>query len=268
LSDSAPEVPVQGPDSTPVTDSNNDQGSGGNPWDSYVTELPESVRPLVEPIFKKWDADVTQKFQSVHSQYEPYKGYEPVIQSGYDPEDIQQAIAIAEALNENPRAIYDALLEQYGPQWNVAVQGEQGQNGPDAGDNSDLGYTDPKLQQIEQMTNAMAEILLSQREQEEAAREDAELEQYLGALKEKYGEYDADFVLAKMYAGMDGEQAVQQYQQLVEQARAQAPRPNAPVVLGSGGGLPSQQIDPAQLNNKDTKALVAQLLAQAAQSGS
>jgi uncharacterized protein YciW len=43
------------------------------PYANYLAELPETVRSLVEPTFKKWDGDVTRRFQELHSEYDPWK---------------------------------------------------------------------------------------------------------------------------------------------------------------------------------------------------
>lgn len=241
----APEAPPQEPVS---------------PYAEHLESLPESVRPLVEPIFKKWDADVTQRFQQVHSQYEPYKAWEPIA-SEYDPDTVQQAIQLAQVLNEDPRRVYDALAENFG------YASEQGHADPDAEDDSEFDgpVIDPRLQTVEEMTNAMAEIMLSQQRIQQEAQEDAELDAYLNDLKSKHGDYDEEYVLAHMHMGFSGEEAIAKYQQLIGQARQTAPV--APAILGSGGGLPSNAIDPAQLSTKDTKALVAQFLAQANNQG-
>lgn len=250
------EQPVGGGQDVTQQSQSNEQPS--SPYAQYLEPLPESVRPLVEPAFKKWDADVTQKFQSVHSQYEGLKPWESIAQSGYDPETAQQALALMQAINDDPEQVYRALAESFG-------FGEQGQTDP-AGNVPDDEYVDPRFQTVEEMTNAMAEILLQQENARREAAEDAELDQYLNTLKQQHGDYDEDYVLAHMQLGMTGEQAVQKYQQMLQGFQATRPGATAPAVLGSGGSLPSQSIDPAKLSSKDTRDLVAQMLAQANQS--
>lgn len=239
--------------------------SGGHPaWSSYLEDLPESVRPLVAPKFEEWDKNVQQLTQKVHSRYEPLREWEPLA-SEYDPEIAMQALQLMEALNEDPRRVYDALAENFGFGQTQAPSG-QGQD-----DNADFldedgNPLDPRIQNVEQMTNAMAEILLAQQRIQQEAQEDAELENYLQELADTHGDYDEEYVLAQMHMGVDGEEAVRKYHELVGQARQS--QPNAPTVLGSGGGLPSQAIDVNSLDSAATKSLVAQFLAQAHGEGS
>lgn len=251
MSEMQPEGTQGSEETTPVT--------GEAPYANYLTELPDSVRPLVEPLFKQWDADVTKRFQSLHSTFEPLKPYEEIQQAGWTPEDIQGAIQLAAALNENPQAIYDALVENYG----FGKNSEQGQADPAGLPDEDEDYVDPRIAQLEQQQQVIADFILQQENAKQAAKEDAELAAYLNKLKEDFGDYDVDYVQTKMYSGMSGEDAVKQYQGLVAQA-AQS-RPNPPVIMGAGGGLPSQTINPAQMSDKDRKALITQMLAQANQ---
>lgn len=243
---------VQGP----TTDTDNGQVEPQEqkaPWADYLEPLPESVRPLVEPTFKKWDADVTQRFQQYSQTLEPYKAWDPVIQEFQDPQVAQQAAALMQAINDDPERVYRALAEQFG------FDAGQGDEEADNGFDKPEDYVDPEFAQYRQMTENMAAIMLAQQEAERAAQEDAELDQYISGLKQKYGDFDDEYVLAHMHLGMDGEQAVAKFQSILQNRLAQVP--TAPTILGSGGGLPSMAIDPGQLNSRDTKNLVAQMLA-------
>ncbi len=158
---------------------------------------------------------------------------------------------LMETLNNDPERIYQALAEQFG-------YGDQGETEPDL-DEDDDNPVDPRLAQYTEMTEQMAEIMLAQQEQEQQAQEDQELEDYLTELTEKYGEYDNEYVLAHLNLGYSGEEAVEKYLALVGNVKSQQPA-QPPRLLGGGGGLPSQAIDPAQLNNRDTRKLVADML--------
>ena len=227
------------------------------PWADYVKDLPASVVPLVEPIFKKWDSDVTQRFQTVHSEYEPLKPYQEIISNGWDFSDVQQALNLAQTLNDNPQAVYQALIEAYG------FGSEQGQSGQDAGDILEA-QVDPEFARIKEMTEAMAQIITTQQEQQQAAQEDAELEQTLASLKATYGDFDDRYVMLQVHNGATWEEGIGAFQQLVAGYAQNRPAP-PPVIMGSGGGLPSQVVNPASMTERDRKALVTQILAQQAQ---
>lgn len=233
-----------------------------SPWHQYLEPLPDSVRPLVEPVFKTWDADVTKRFQSLHSEYDPYK---PVIDA-WEPDALQQVTAMFEAMQEDPAAFIAQVAEAYG----LTEQGTAEQPQVQPVEDFNQLPSDPRLEQMEQIVTALAEAFVGQREQETAeqtaAQEDAQLESVLADLKERHGEYDETYVVSLIAQGVDPEQAVGMFKQTVSQwaTKQNAPGQQAPQVVGAGGGgYPSQQVDPSQLDDKATRDLVVQLLAAA-----
>lgn len=240
------------------TDNATEQQSNGYPWAEYLNRVPEGVRPLVEPIFKEWDGNVTRRFQEFHQQLEPWA---PIVEE-YDPEAVQQAIMLAQAVEADPQGVYNALAQSFGFENTAGNDADEG-----SGDYEEEDPYEARFRKQEEMLGTIAEILLNEREARGEQEEDAELDEYLAEMKQQFGEFDEDYVLTKMANGIDPETAVQQYQSLVEtraSSRNQASQ-NAPRIMGAGGGLPSNQVDPAQLTDKDTKSLVAQMLAAAAQ---
>lgn len=246
------------------------------PYADYLEQVPEAFRPQVEPAFKEWDANVTKRFQEVQQQIVPYRD----IISEYDPESIQQAIQLANLMQENPQQVYQALGAAYG--YGNEVQQSAGQGGmgqqfqqqsaelPE--EYADLPpqfleqwqQTQAQMQQMGQMQELIGQALVQERQQAEEAQQMQQFEQYLGNLKQQFGDYDEDYVLAKIAGGMDPEQAVQNYQQkfgqLVQQQTQQNVNQAVPTVLRAGGGLPTTQQDVTNLSRPDTKALVTQML--------
>lgn len=251
-----PDEDVQGHTDLSVGTDNGATESVSNraPWADDLDSLPESVRPLVEPVFKKYDANTTQRFQKYSQDLEPYKAWDATIEQFGSPETAMQAHQLMQMLNDDPEQVYKALVEQFG-------YGDQGVEEPDTDEESN--YVDPEFASVKQMTEAMAGIMLQQQEDAEQAQEDAELAAHLADLTAKFGDYDEEYVLAHLQLGYTGEQAVEKYQKAINGRLAQAP--TAPTILGGGGGLPSQAIDPATMSSKEIKNLMAQMLAQAAQ---
>lgn len=233
------------------------------PWANYINDLPDSVKPLVEPKFKEWDANVTKKFQELHSNYEPLKVYESFAQQGHDPEFLAQAVQFVEAFNNDPEAVFKAMQEHYG----YGVEQGQGTdpNQPFVPGTNDDQY-DPRFIQLEQTTQTLADIMVAQHEANQAAELDQQLDAELSAATEKYGEFDLKVVLGWCAANpnLSIDAAVQQYQTAIEEAVAKRQSPNVPIIMGGGGSLPSQAIDPAKLNPKDRKALMISFLENAA----
>lgn len=263
-SDPAPELEVQPDQSQGQPDDNQPDTTqtGESPWSKYLEGVPTAFVPTIEARFKEWDADTTRKFQQVHSEYEPYKAFQPLLDAGYDPQQLYQ---LADTINNDPRKLYDALVANFGEEWGVNGQvqtPEQGQNGT-VDEGEDLS-ADPRYMELKNTVDIMADIFLEQHRREQESTEDAQLDEYLGALQEKHGDFDERVVLGLMNAGLSGEDAVSAYQQSIQAALQQNNRPNAPRLLGSGGGIPTDSVDLSKPQNR--KDLVAQMLAAAKES--
>lgn len=256
-----------------ATDSNPEAPSGNDLYAEYLEGIPTSLHPVVTDAFKKMDGRVTQRFQDLHSQYDPYK---PIIEQ-WDPEPVQQAIALAQALESDPRAFAQGLIKAYNIDLGGGGGGEQGAANPvvapeqavNPATGVEYDLDDPlqaRLAQQEELLRALADRLIGEDEAKaqaaQQAEQDAALEHLMGELKTKHGEFDPQYVYGLMAAGVDPEQAVQQFHATVGQwaAKQNAPAATAPRVMSGSGGLPSNHVDPATLNARQTKDLVAEYL--------
>lgn len=231
---------------------------GGHPaWQEILDAIPEQYREAVMPTLEKWDKGVNKRFQSLHSKYEPLKALE-----GYDPEQVQMGLNLLERINEDPRAVYDLMAQSFG------FTSEQGVSENEESMSEQQFETDPAL-----MSKLTAqEQRLAQLEQEREMQQFQEqLDGYLAYLHEpepgKRVEFDDDYVITLLANGVDGEEAVSRYQKIVEAATpVNNTPPPAPRIMPSGGGVPSNAIDPKTLTDGQTKDLVAQMLQQALES--
>lgn len=255
------------PDNTVVDQGLEDQDTVADTTyaDTFLKDVPETERPIVEKYVKQWDAGVTKRFQDVHSEYADYK---PFKEAGIDADYLSQSLALAQALEADPAGTVKAVAEAYGISFGEAAAAlEQGVTQPPATQQPAATpdfYQDPRFTQLEQLATTAANILVQQQESQEAANADRELEQTLVSLKEKYGDYDERYVVALAMQNGSLEDSVKEYKAWEQQVLTAQNRP-APTVLGSGGGLPATDIDPSKLNSKDTRALVTQLLTKAQQ---
>ena len=127
---------------------------------------------------------------------------------------------------------------------------------PDAAVTAQLTATEQRLAQLEQ--------------EREMEKYQEQLDAYIAYLHEpepgKRVEFDEDYVITLLANGVDGEEAVSRYQKIVETAAPKsAPNP-APRIMPSGGGVPSNAIDPKTLSDSQTQDLVTQILQQASES--
>lgn len=242
-----------------------DQQQGNNPaWNEFLQVIPQELHEKVTPLLQKWDQGVNDRFQKVHSEYEPWKD----ITKSTDPETTRWALNVLNALNENPKMVYDALgdwmkdsgidagqIQQAVQQQQQGLSTGQGQQGPE----------DPYKQQfdgLQQQVRLMTEFLQAQQQNQESQQMDYQVAQEFDAASKKYGlsPQDEQFVsgLVLQNPGISIDQAAQQFNEFRNQV-AQTHRP-APLIMGSGGGLPGQGIDPTKLDGKGTKDLVVQML--------
>lgn len=228
---------------------------------SFLSRIPDADRAVVEKYVKQWDAGVTRRFQELHKEYEPYKGLGEL-------EELQKARELYGILDEDPERLYNALKEVFGEEVAGQQQNQQNEtNGEVPEYQGALDEFQAKFDQQTQVLEALAQYVLNQESQSKESSEDKELEDYMGLLKEEFGQFDEDYVLTKMYHGASGEDAVKAYQDFVQQITNQAGSVggNLPTFISSSGGggvphTPSQKLGDA--SSKDIQALVVDVLRQ------
>lgn len=235
-------------------------------WNDALSGIPEEYHSHLHQTFSTWDKGVQDKISKVHSQYE---GYRPFLDAGIQPEEMNFAVGILNAINSNPQQVVEALNEWLAQEsgGNPPSNEQQGLGSQPQATEFDLSQH-PEYKKMNDMVNTMAQIFVTQREQEEQREDDEALEQELSAAREKLGDFDEEYVIGRLIAagGRESvEDAVQAYQQLVEGAIQNHRRPNAPPVLSGGGSFPNSNVKPRELDSSQTKNLVAQMLAAAQQ---
>jgi len=231
-------------------------------WEELLGVVPSQLHSQVTPHLQKWDQNYQKSINEVHSQYEPWKKYQ---ESGVAPDDVDYALGLLNALSENPQEVIKALQEWVGADGSNEQQGQFNQTQPQQ---NDLGEDDPilshpKFKEMEQAVNTMAQIILSQRESEQQAAADAELETDLNELKTKYGEFDEELVLALASQGDEFDFAALEKAVQTVQERTKVVRQPGPPVLGGGAAIPAEVPKPS--NDAERRQLVANMLRQAAQ---
>lgn len=272
MSQPATEPPVQGtPESTDPQPQQPQETRA--PYADYLEKLPETVRPLVEPTFKEWDASVTQRFQELQSKQDPWKD----IVGAYQPDDVQGALQLAGIVQEDPGYLLQALAEAYPDVVKESLKEffeGQGNNQPTPPVNDqglgDLDPDDPVAKKVKELEDQLAQLtgnFQSREELEEQQQQQQYLDSVLNQLHEQHGEFDDTFILSQIaFANKTPDQAIQAWQELTTKWNSgQQPDPvnPPPPVIPSSGGVPSTQIVPENMDRSETKNLVAQLLEQA-----
>jgi hypothetical protein len=244
----------------------NSENSGNPAWQEFLDALPTSLHGQVTPILEKWDKGVQQRFSDIHTEYEPYKSFK---EQSVDPETINYALGIVNALNEDPRQVYDSLAEYYKFEATAAEMVPANGESIDGEWNPETeSYTDPRIAKLEEGVQLMAQMLMDEQQAKAQAAEDSKLSTELADLKTKFGDYDENFVLGRMLNGDTPEAAVKAYQDIVNNIQTNNNRPPAPKVIGGGGaGVVSKSVNPASLTESQRKAYIVESLKKAAQEG-
>lgn len=242
-----------------------------SPYADYLNKLPETFRPVVEPIFKEWDGNVTQRFQGYTDQlkqYEPYQAF-----TEYEPEAIQQAVQLAEQLSspETAEQLFHQLAQALG--YDVE-QGDPQQNGQQNGfDPDDLNagsqiFNDPRFQKLEQGVGSLAELLQQnqQQQQEQQLQQqvekewETELEKNKSLVSDAEGKMNDDAIdmVLQIAAGNGGDipKAFEQYGKAVGKQASilNQPGQTAPVVGGGAQNtMPSNTVDVAKFTPQQRK---------------
>lgn len=271
------------------------QGQGGQPqgglYDKYLANIPKQLHGTVTEAFKTWDADVTKRQQGLQTQFAPFQ---PLIDSGADPTRLQAANEFLEWMQEDPKAALAMaaqtfevdLSELMGTPQGGTEEQQQVQGQPAGPGNQPAGDIPPwfatfqeEYGQDKQLLQLLAQQAVSSHESQQMESQVAEIEQQLRSQAQAAGIDIADpnaqnFLLQALAATDDQTPpaqavtaAVQQWQTLTQAIRGQAASQGAPSVLPGGGGLPTQQVDPASLSQGDRRRLVAQRAAQMMQGG-
>lgn len=234
------------------------QGSEqGNPaWGEFLNVVPQELHHQITPLLKKWDDGVNERFNKVHSDYAAFK---PFKDSGVDPAVLQQGYQIHQALQTDPKRVFEALVGAYPD----LLEGMQQQSGQGQQEPTAEEVLQKRLDAMDAQQRQIAEVMIAQHRAEEVARADALLETEFADMRKKHGPFDEEWVLSKLQVNpkMSVEAAVQSYHQFESGIRAKyAPKP---LFMGGGSsGLPGSAPDVRKLSDAQTTNYVAEILRQ------
>ncbi len=236
----------------------------------FLNEVADEDKAIVEKYLNKWDSGVTKKFQDLNDKLKPYEEY------GLSPEVLPQVGELLDLLENDPKTLYELLAEVVNPD-GVPVNnggtpvGNQQQNlGSGANSTEGTFQVPPELlsrvDNQDSLIKAVAQIILGNEEQAKAQQEDQALDAHITELKTKYpGNFNEEYVLMKIANGGDGEEAIKEWQGMIQKELNSAGQKPTPPILSGTGGVVSGQQSVKDLSRADTKKLVAETLARVAQ---
>jgi hypothetical protein len=252
--------------------------SQGHPaWQVILDKLPDSLHPLILPELEAMDKRQQAKLQEVYGTYDPYKKF---ADNKVPAEVIEQALYLANHLQSDPEAFVTRAIQNFNiEKFQQAQATTEPQELEVEWDGEDISKH-PALKALTDRIEALqGTVNESQREKQERLQQE-QLDQYLDTLEEQNGEYDRLYVSALMANGVEGPNAVKQYQEMVNAAAlkltggtppvppAQQQQVQAPVVMGASGtagsGSPNEPISMGGMKNGEVQDLVIQMLEQSA----
>lgn len=267
-----------------MDDENESQGqSGGHPaWQSILDAVPEELHPILRPQLEEWDKGVQTKLQGLHDQYAPYK---PLVDNKVDMDFVDQAIYLAQQMQENPQDVVQRAIESFELPYELrnALENKVGNNvGMEAQDEWDgVDITKhPQYQALQGTVETLNSEWTQRKADEEAAKQQTQMQSYIETLHKspdgKEVAFDDLYVATMLAAGLDGPTAVKQYQEtvntaaaaLAEQYKQSSNQQTQQFTVlggesGGGSGVPNEQPNFGKMGKSDLNAAVMQILANA-----
>jgi hypothetical protein len=247
--------------------SGQDDTTGINPaWNEALSGIPEAFHQQLTPHFQKWDQSANSRIEELNGQLKNWEPYGALTEHGITMDQVTDGLRIMQELNQNPKAIYDALTEHYGWGSNPAQAADPNNIGtPPVAEQTpfDLKST-PEYNQLQEQLNLVSQLMVQEQQAKQHAAEDAKLNNEINSALEKFSDVQLtpdveNFILSQMEH--KGKTADQAFQSFVDFRNSLQPAPFAPNVLSAnGGGVPSQAINTRNLSDADTKALIVQML--------
>ncbi len=266
-----------GSSNTPVGDTNGSEpavevGEDFSLANPFLNGMPEEHRTLLAPYVKKWDGQVTKKFQDYSSRLKPYETLGT-------PDELQRYTAFVNKFRQDPenlfRLMWNGLQEQYGDKFDqelariLRIQQEQ-----EMSDQQEFDYSDEPQQTAAPVDdtfqqNVMKELqdLREWKTNFEKSQQEAEgqyqLDNVIEQMHNQFGDFNDDFIVMELSKHGNVQQAMQAWQAMLGKYSSQpTPQRQAPKVMGGQGGVPTGQVDTSKLRGADRKAAVENMLAQ------
>jgi predicted house-cleaning noncanonical NTP pyrophosphatase (MazG superfamily) len=248
-----------------------EENGGFNPaWEPIKEKLGDAHFQLIQSELSKWDQGVNKRFETINSQFAPYKDLGT-------PEEIAGYKQIVQQMEANPEAMYDALGQFLKETGRMPTQ-EEAQDIADDLDDEAAGTEDPRLAELAKGQEEIRNFLEQQRVAEIQANADAELANEIEELTNARGYSKEDmkeivsraaFLSSNSNKVIPLSQAADEFDALRERILT-TPRPgdSAPRLLPTSGGTASnnQTKSMGELSRNETQDLVAAVLAQGSKS--
>jgi len=238
------------PELTYVDSDTQESGQAESPninpaWNELLSAVPQEFHNHLLGGLDKWDRGVQNRFQKVQQDYAPLKAYEEFAKLNVAPTDINEAMQIRHAMQNDPASLYKWLQDSY-PQ--LAGQNGQGQEEQELElSETDALFQDPRYLEMKQKADFAAQAIEQFNKQAITNKVSAQVETETKQVQEKFPGLDITKV-AKYALGMsrndnsmpDLMKAAEEMATFVPNAAPPVTRVSdtAPPVINGGGRLP------------------------------
>lgn len=245
-----------------------EDNSGFNPaWEPIKEKLGDAHFQLIQSELADWDKGVNKRFETINSQYAPYKELGSV-------EEIAGYKQIIEQMESNPEGMYEALGTFLKETGRMPSQAEAQELADDLDTDEQSEAEDPRLAELAKGQEEIRHFLEQQQQAELQASADAELANEIEELTNSRGYSKEDlqeiisraaFLSQQSDKKVPLSQAADWFDGLREKILT-TPRPgdSAPRLLPTSGGTATnnQSKTMGDLSRNETQDLVAAFLAQ------
>jgi len=247
-----------------------EDNSGFNPaWEPIKEKLGDAAFQLIQPELSKWDQGVNKRFETINSEFAPYKELGSV-------EELSNYRNIIEQMDSNPEAMYEALGNFLQENGRMPSKAEAQEIADEIDEESDTSV-DPRIEELAQGQEQIRQFLEAQQEAEIQAQAESELNAEITDLESSRG-YSKDdmqeiirtaaFLSSQSDKVVPLSVAADQFDALRERILTQ-PRPgdSAPRLLPTSGGNAAalQNKTPGSLSRGETQDLISAYLSQSGQ---
>lgn len=212
-------------------------------WTEMLSAIPEEFHPHLTDHLSKMDLGVQKRFETVQQKFSPYKEFAEL---NVPATDISQALQIYQAINTQPKSVYEYLRDQF----NFGQDQSQGQ--PEAEpEEYDLSQEvditkNPQFVEMANKANRADQFIQQIQQQEQQRQYDSQVEQEAKAVQEAYPNLDIQAVATIAVGRAKGAnempdlmKAAEYLQSLIPQQRVSDTAP--PIISGGNRGIPQPQ---------------------------
>jgi DNA-binding transcriptional MerR regulator len=229
----------------------------------FLAKIPAQDREVVGRYVKDWDAGVTKKFQDYSGRLKPYENL------GVPIEELQKYINLARNFQADPenvfRIMWNGLQEQYGDGFDqelariLQLEAEDMSDDQEFYAGGDYEEPDPNeifQQNVSQELEEFREWRQNLEAQQQSAEENAQLDNVLDMMHNRFGDFDDNWVLVRLAEHGNVQQAMQEWKQMLGKYNQTGAQRQAPKVLGGQGGVPVDQVNAKKLRGQDRRNAV------------